>query len=272
MRHSASRFRLPCLVAAGLLAVSATSFADQANAQRNPCDDGSHGDRARYCEVRQETFAFTGDKLSVDATPNGGITVHGWNRQDVQLEAKVVVNADTMEQSRAIAAQVRVLTDGGRVRAEGPEQANGRNWSVSYDLRVPTQAGLDLRATNGGISIADVQARVTFRTTNGGVKISNVNGEIHGATTNGGVQVDLDGPGWYGEGLDVQTHNGGVVLRMPEGYSAHLEAGTQNGGLRVDFPMTVQAQVDRSVKTDLGRGGAPITLTTINGGVSITRR
>ncbi len=32
-----------------------------------------------------------------------------------------------------------------------------------------------------------------------------VEGNVRGRTTNGGVDVELDGPSWQGEGLDVET-------------------------------------------------------------------
>ena len=95
---------------------------------------------------------------------------------------------------------------------------------------------------------------------------------MRGSTTNGGVRVTLRGAGWNGEGLDVETLNGGVQLRVPDGYSAHLEAATRNGGLQIDFPVTVQGNVGRTLSTDLGRGGAPIHLRTTNGGVSVRRQ
>ena len=107
---------------------------------------------------------------------------------------------------------------------------------------------------------------VEFKTVNGGVKLSNVAGDFKGRTSNGGVDVDLDGPGWRGEGLDVETSNGGVHLRIPEHYSAHLETGTVNGGLNIDFPVTVQGRVDKNISADLGGGGAPIRVRTHNGG------
>ena len=117
---------------------------------------------------------------------------------------------------------------------------------------------LSLKTTNGGISIRDVDGTVEFRTVNGGVKLTNMAGDVKGRTSNGGVDVDLEGPGWRGEGLDVETSNGGVHLRIPEQYSAHLETGTVNGGLNIDFPVTVQGRVDRQISADLGSGGAPI--------------
>jgi DUF4097 and DUF4098 domain-containing protein YvlB len=104
------------------------------------------------------------------------------------------------------------------------------------------------------------------------VKLTAVGGNIRGRTSNGGVDVDLDGATWRGEGLDVETSNGGVRLRIPEQYSAHLETGTINGGFSIDFPLTVQGRVEREITADLGAGGPVIRVRTHNGGVKVTKK
>ena len=90
------------------------------------------------------------------------------------------------------------------------------SWSVSYRLAVPSQMSLDLRTVNGGIAIENVDGRLEFTTVNGGVKLTDVSGSVRGRTSNGGVDVDLEGATWQGEGLDVETSNGGIRLRVPE--------------------------------------------------------
>ena len=65
--------------------------------------------------------------------------------------------------------------------------------------------------------------------------------------------------------------NGGVRVRIPEGYSARLETGTVNGGIDIDFPVTVRGRIGRQVTTDLGQGGATVRVMTTNGGVVIRR-
>jgi DUF4097 and DUF4098 domain-containing protein YvlB len=113
---------------------------------------------------------------------------------------------------------------------------------------------------------------VELATTNGGVKLSRMAGDVEGRTTNGGIDVDLDGTGWNGSGLDLQTTNGGVKLMVPAHYNAHLETGTTNGGVKIDFPVTVQGTIGRDFSTDLGSGGATVRVRTSNGGVRITRK
>ncbi len=229
-------------------------------------------DRENVCEVRQFTVVAAGT-MTVNAEPNGGIQVEGGPRGDIQVLAKINAQADTQARAKQIADAVRVTATPSDVSANGPSGL-GRNegWSVSYRLAVPTVSMLSLKSTNGGISIKDVDGQIEFRTVNGGVKLTNLAGDVKGRTSNGGVDVDLDGPGWRGEGLDVETNNGGVHLRIPEQYSAHLETGTINGGLNIDFPLTVQGRIDRQLSANLGSGGAPIRVQTHNGGVKVSRK
>jgi len=229
-------------------------------------------DRESVCDVRPFTVAAAGT-LSVNAEPNGGIEVLGGARSDIQVLAKVVAQADTQARAKQIADAVRINATASDVSATGPTGLDRReNWSVSYRLSVPTVSMLSLRTTNGGIVVRDVDGTVEFRTVNGGVKLANLGGDVKGRTSNGGVDVDLEGPGWRGEGLNVETNNGGVHLRIPDGYSARLETGTINGGVNSDFPLTVQGRVDREINATLGSGGAPIRVRTQNGGVKISKK
>jgi hypothetical protein len=94
---------------------------------------------------------------------------------------------------------------------------------------------------------------------------------VHGQTTNGGLHIELAGPRWDGQGMDVATTNGGVHLAVPENYSARLEGSTVNGGMHVDFPVTVQGKITHQISTNLGAGGALLRVKTTNGGVHVSR-
>jgi hypothetical protein len=235
-------------------------------------DNNSNDDRARHNEVRN--FAVpAGGVLTVDASPNGGIKAEGESRGDIQVMACVSATAETDEQARALAQRVDVVATAERVSATGPQGLNRReSWSVSYRLVVPNKTSLSLRSTNGGISLTDVDGDIEFRTVNGGVSLSRVAGNVRGRTSNGGVDVDLDGSTWQGEGLDVETENGGVRMSIPANYSARLETGTVNGRMNIDFPVTVQGRITRSIETQLGSGGPLIKVRTSNGGVNINRK
>jgi Toastrack DUF4097 len=236
-------------------------------------EDRGNRDRFQSCEVREFTVPAGASQVNVDAAPNGGIQVFGSARGDMVIRAKVTAQAESAQRSREILAGVRVDAAADKISAEGPQGLERReSWSVSYRLAVPTQTSLQLKTTNGGISIERVEGRLEFATVNGGVKLSGIGGEVRGRTSNGGVDVDLDGPTWQGEGLDVETSNGGVKLRIPEQYSARLEAGTINGGISVDFPITMQGRIDREIVATIGAGGPVIRVHTNNGGVKVMKK
>jgi hypothetical protein len=248
--------------------------AQQASSTDDWCRDESWGDdREGVCEVREYVVPAAGATLTVDAAPNGGISVEGSPRRDIVVRARVVATARTKDEARAIAGRVQVVATADHVSADGPRGLRDREgWHVSYRLAVPTATPLSLKSTNGGIRISDVNSHVEFTTVNGGVKLARMGGEVEGRTSNGGVDVDLDGPTWNGSGLDVQTSNGGVKLAIPEGYSAHLETGTVNGHIQIDFPVTVQGSIGKTFSTDLGSGGPVVRVRTSNGGVKIMKK
>ena len=227
--------------------------------------------RPRHCEVREASWRASGP-VRADARPNGGIRVKGWDRDEVRLRVRVTATAATPEEARALAAQVRVETDGG-VRVTGPEsRTHERQWWASIRLDVPRNAELDLEADNGGIHIEDFAGRAKFSTVNGGIHLDRVGGQLEGRTVNGGLHVSLTGTEWEGEGLDVATTNGGVHLEIPSGYNARLETGTVNGGVHSDVPVTKGRRRGHSggrIETDLGHGGRLLRLETTNGGLHI---
>lgn len=69
--------------------------------------------------------------------------------------------------------------------------------------------------------------------------------------------MNLGGTRWDGDGIDVETSNGGVTVAVPEGYNAQLETRTVNGGFRSDIPLTIQGELSsrRGVSAQLGAGG-----------------
>ena len=230
-----------------------------------------YGDKlAGNCEIREQTLAPSGT-IGIDGRQNGGVSVKGWDQNQVFVRARVQTGAPTEEEARALAQQIRIETGGSKIFASGPESRRDYHWDVSYEVFVPRRADLSIETHNGGIAISEVNGKIDFNAVNGGVVLKRVGGAVRGSTTNGGLVIELSGDRWDGETLDVSTTNGGVVMSVPENYSAHLETGTVNGGVDVDFPVTVQGKISKQIALNLGSGGATVKATTTNGGVRLKR-
>ncbi|MFA5910341.1 MAG: DUF4097 family beta strand repeat-containing protein [Vicinamibacterales bacterium] len=236
----------------------------QTGTDADPCANtrDSDDENRQHCEVRESTM------------PAGPLTVDAWDRNDIRVRAVVRGWASSDERAREIANGVQVQSGGGRVSATGPDGARREGWSVSYRINVPRKNDLDLNAHNGGITITGVNGNVRFDTTNGGVRLTDLAGWVNGSTRNGGLTVNLSGSRWEGEGLDVETSNGGVTVAVPDGYNAQLETRTVNGGFRSDIPLTIQGELSsrRGISTTLGSGGPTVRVRTTNGGLKIGRR
>jgi DUF4097 and DUF4098 domain-containing protein YvlB len=237
------------------------------------CNENSwYNDRlVGNCEIREQTLAPSGGTIAIDGRQNGGVSVKGWDQNQVLVRARVQTGAPTAEEAKSLAGQIRIETSGAKIFASGPESRKDYHWDVSYEVFVPRRADLSVETQNGGIVIADVNGRIDFTALNGGVVLKRVGGAVRGSTTNGGLVIELAGDRWDGESLDVSTTNGGVIMSVPENYSAHLQTGTVNGSVSVDFPVNVEGKLKKQVAFDLGSGGAMVKAMTTNGGVHLKR-
>jgi hypothetical protein len=254
-----------------LAASTAAAQTEQAARFMENCRNNGRNDDERFCETR--TFSVAASRsLTVDGRTNGGMSVHGWDRADIQVLAMLQANGDSQSEAQDMVKQINILTNGSEIRATGPNVRDHGGWSVTYEIWVPRATELALTGNNGGISVESVASKMELETQNGGISLKDVHGAVHGRTVNGGITAVLTGDRWLGEGLDLQTTNGGVTLTIPSDYSAALEAGTTNGGINLDFPIQIQGRLGRQFSTTLGRGGAPVRVITSNGGVTIRRK
>jgi hypothetical protein len=265
-----SRWMLVALF--GLAAIPAAAGDFRVVADEGWCrHEGGWKDRPQYCEVRETTLA-PGGVLTVDAKPNGGIEMHGWDRDEVRLRVKIVASGDTADEARATVGRVQVDTSG-TIQASGPAGGRRSGWWASYRLDVPRGQALKLQTDNGGLHLSQLTGDVELQTVNGGLHLDQVGGRIHGHTVNGGIHVELAGNEWDGEGAFLQTTNGGLHLELPSDYNARLEASTVNGGVQSDVPTTRKGRRSGGrVAVELGRGGSLLRFETTNGGLHIAQR
>jgi hypothetical protein len=243
---------------------------DNSEKQLSCANGGYERDRVRHCEMREQSLPSIG-RLSVDSSPNGGLSVKGWLRGDVLVRARVEATAENEGAASNLASRVTVDGSGGQVRATGPEQVRNSGWNVSYEIFVPQTSDVTLKTVNGGINVSDVRGQVHFDAVNGGVNLKRIAGEVSGATVNGGINVELTGNSPAGRQMELSTHNGGVTVAMPAHYSARIQAETGMGRISSDFPLPTNADASGKLDFSIGSGGQPIHITTGNGGIRLKR-
>ncbi|HKI59139.1 MAG TPA: DUF4097 family beta strand repeat-containing protein [Trueperaceae bacterium] len=166
---------------------------------------------------------------------------------------------------------------------------------VSFDVRLPGPAALQLRTTNGNISVTGAMARVDAATTNGDVTASgtadapldlaSTNGrvavtgaraELRIRNTNGSVEIaDLTLPA--GSASRAQSVNGSITVRgLASPAALEITGNVSNGGVTVSldnaavtYPGSGHGRSFRAT-TD-GEGYASLDLRTVNGSLTVRR-
>lgn len=233
-------------------------------------ENAQDDDRPRYCEERTVGAHAAGGTITIDGGENGGARVAGWDRDSIDVIARIQTNGNNEDEARELARAVSITVSNGTIHADGPRSHGRTWWTVSFDVMVPRTSNLNVSAHNGPVAVHSVHGTMELSAVNGPLDIDDAGGDVHGHTTNGPLAVHLTGKSWDGRGLDAETTNGPVTISIPDAYSAHLETGTSNGPMSVGFPITVQGRVSRHISTDLGSGGATVRAVTTNGPLVIT--
>lgn len=199
---------------------------------------------------------------------NGTVEVEGWDRDTVQIHA--VKTAKSRESDLdLVSIDVEARSSAISVSTRYP-QNEGVEVAVEYTVRVPHGARVEHVGTvNGTLRVSGIEAVEELRTVNGNIEVYDGGGSVHARTTNGNVHLELlhvqDK-----NGAVAETTNGSVLLAVPADTHADLEARCLNGNFFSELPVTFEStQRPRELHGKIGRGGVPLRLRTVNGGIRV---
>jgi DUF4097 and DUF4098 domain-containing protein YvlB len=137
-------------------------------------------------------------------------------------------------------------------------------------VHVPHGAIVEHLATvNGTLRVSGVEHVEELRTINGNIEVYEGGGAVRAHVTNGNVHLELVHVREKDETF-AETTNGSVLLAVPADTQADLEARCLNGSFSSELPVSLESTLrPREMHGKLGRGGAPIRLRTVNGGIQI---
>ena len=161
---------------------------------------------------------------------------------------------------------------------------------VQGDVRVRGGSGIiDLRSVHGDVALEDARGRITLATVNSGIRATRVSGSIRAETVNGAIRLDdVDSDDVVASAVNGQisfrgvihddgryslsTHNGSVVMEIPEGTNANIAVSTVTGAVDFGIPVTLtEVRRGERFNVTLGRGTARIDLESFNGTIQIRR-
>lgn len=157
------------------------------------------------------------------------------------------------------------------VRGELILEDCGRQCSVSYVVEVPTGTPVSGVTTNGSIDLAGL-GEIDVRTSNGRISLDDIDGSISARTSNGRIE----GERLTGGAIEVRTSNGAIEIRSDGEHD--VTASTSNGSITVvvpdgDYRIDMETSNGRT-ESELGDDpGADVRLDlqTSNGSITVER-
>ena len=225
---------------------------------------------AELTEELHKTYPIDPDGRVSLKNVNGAVNISGWDRSEVQVDA--IKRARTKEALDEATIVIDAASSSISIRTRYPESnARRDSASVEYRLKVPRRARLfAIETVNGGVVVKEVSGSVKVSSVNGPVIAEKLASEAQLSTVNGRVEASferLDGT----PTISLHTVNGSISLTIPDKTNAELSAHTVHGGIASDFGMPVSRgrKLGGSFNGQIGKGGARIKLSSVNGGIHI---
>jgi len=165
----------------------------------------------------------------------------------------------------------------------------GNRW-VKIEVQVPRATRADVHTGDGNIRSDGLHGQTRLVTHDGNIDGEGFEGALEATSGDGNIRVrgkfsglnlrsgdgNIDAEVAAGShmatGWMVHTGDGGVTLRLPDGFAANLDAHTGDGRITVDLPMTTDGGIhEDSVSGKLNGGGPVLTVRTGDGSVHLTR-
>lgn len=148
-----------------------------------------------------------------------------------------------------------------------------RDYRADFDMSARQSIHVNLATVNGTIVVENMIAGANIGVTNGSITTDNLRGSINGAIVNGEIDCDMDLLAATESALLAAT-NGNVTLSLPSDVSAQFDATTVNGTVTVSgFPSVSYTINESNHKAGtIGTGDATITISDVNGNISIRAR
>ncbi len=262
-------------------------------------------------EVTERTYPVSVIRTVSLENRNGSIDLQAWDRAEIQLKVTKRVKGWGLDQTEEILKEIQVepIHEGETltIRAVWPNHWSWRvrSTSVQYEIKLPRRMNVETTSSNGRVFSLGIEGKQRYSTTNGGIqvqgskgsleaetvngaieidgasgvleaqtkngsiRIKNIRGRLQAKTTNGRVRASFSAPP-DGE-VALNTKNGSVRLTLPSQTHANVFARTANGSIATDFPLMVQGEIGKKLEGNLGEGGPPITISTVNGSIRISK-
>ncbi len=237
---------------------------------------GGKSDRAAETDVTDQinkTITLAPGSNVTIRSINGRVNIETWDSE--KAEINITIRASDREAMERRPILVDNTPNSLIIRVE--EDREGRKWGWDrgwvrheVNLKLPKSINLKISSVNGAVGVGAITGEVGVSSVNGRVEVAQAGTATGLSSINGRVTLSLLRLGEGG--LRVSSVNGGVEIGLPSATNAEVDVRSVNGGIDSDLPITVVGEMKRGqLRGTIGSGGPQITITSVNGGVTLRR-
>jgi len=233
---------------------------------------------ADYKDVNR-TVALHGNGLVEIETHKGSIRVSVWDRQEVEIQARIEAEpGSTMDRRRFDGTDVHIdaSPDSVRIKTYYPDfnwccnfDDSGTNPEVRYTIRMPKSAQLTIRDHRSDTEVTGLQGALNLTTQRGTAHLLGLGGALHLDTHRGDVQVEFS---TFTANSSITNYRGTVELSMPSNSRFDLQTNSgRHGSIETDFSVMTHTMSRRgeTVHGAVNGGGPSLRIETERGDVRI---
>jgi hypothetical protein len=205
------------------------------------------------------TESQTGDRVDIEVRPPKESSWFGTGNRSISVVVRLPKQADVEVQTgdgrieiEPVSGRISLSTGDGSIRADG------------------LQGETRMHTGDGSVEATGLAGRLEARTGDGPMKVRGRFDVLNLHTGDGGIEATVEPGSKVEAAWSLESGDGGVTLRLPEGFGADLDAHTGDGGIVLEKPVTVSGTVrENSVRGKLGTGGLPLRIRTGDGRIRL---
>ena len=130
------------------------------------------------------------------------------------------------------------------------------------------------RTDDGSIRLREATGKIDVETLDGSIVVNGTLTHVRAVTGDGSVRIGAEGGSALADDWLVETRDGSVEVRLPQGVGAVVDASTSDGVIRSSYPgLTIPDRSEgertdrRELKSTLGAGGHTLRVRTGDGSI-----
>lgn len=243
---------------------------------------------------KSEKIEFgAGGTVSIVGAPVGSIEIEGWMKNEVEISAEIVMEAESEADLAQIAAVNGFIVDDSanhlRIISVGvhdkryvkqaaknfPKKLIGMPYRIDFRIKVPAFCDLNIDGGRGDFNLSGVEGAMVIKYLESNARLNLTGGAVSAIFGSGAVDVVIASPSWRGRSAEIQMASGALNVQLPPNLNANVNASVLRAGKIENLyeflkPRDRTKFSDKAMLAKAGGGGATLVFTVGDGNLKIS--